>query len=56
MWKYAAVAALLIAGAFLAVGEAAAQPKSKAPIINTQQTQKERDGQHDFDFCCQSPD
>jgi len=50
MRRYVAVAALMVAGFFAAAGYAEAQSKSDASRTNIQQTLKERDGQHDFDF------
>jgi len=40
----------MVAGFFAAAGDAEAQSKSDASRTNIQQTLKERDGQHDFDF------
>ena len=49
MWRYVAVSALIVAGlCFGGAGEA--QSNSNASRTNAQQTLKERDGQHDFDF------
>lgn len=50
MRRYVAVAALMVAGFFAAAGDAEAQSKSDASRTNIQQTLRERDGQHDFDF------
>lgn len=50
MRRYAAVAALMVAGFFAGDKDAEAQSKSDASKTNIQQTLKERDGQHDFDF------
>jgi len=50
MRKYAAIAAMIIAGILADVDKTDAHSKSNALTTNTQQTPKERDGQHDFDF------
>src|SRR5258705_6103048 len=49
MLRCVAVAVLLVAGSFGAAG-VEAQSNSDASGATTQQTLKERDGQHDFDF------
>ena len=50
MRRYVAVAALMVAGLFAGAADAKVQSNSVASSTNIQQTLKERDGQHDFDF------
>jgi hypothetical protein len=50
MRKYVAVAALVFAGSFVGAAGAEAQSNLSVSATSTQQTLKERDGQHDFDF------
>lgn len=50
MRRNTAVAALSVAGLFIEVAYAEARSNSDEPGIKTQQTSRERDGQHDFDF------
>ena len=50
MRRHVVIAALTVAGFFPGFGDAEAQSKSDASTTSIQQTLKERDGQHDFDF------
>jgi hypothetical protein len=50
MRRYVAIAALVVVGLFVGTAGADVQSKSSASRTNIQQTLKERDGQHDFDF------
>ena len=50
MRRYIAVAALSVAALFVGSAYAEARSSSDEPGTKTQQTSRERDGQHDFDF------
>ena len=50
MWRYVAVAALMVAGLFVRAVGTEAQSNSDASRTSFQHTSTERDGQHDFDF------
>src|SRR5712691_11492678 len=50
MWRYVAVAALMVAGLFVRAVGTEAQSNSDAARTSFQHTSTERDGQHDFDF------
>src|SRR6266568_2923855 len=50
MWRYVAVAALMVAGLFVRAVGTEAQSNSDASRTSFQHTSTERDRQHDFDF------